>query len=509
MGKGKKRVRRKDKYVGRKPPRHYQKRQRSTSVYFLIWAIFATLSLFVVITLGISQQMLLERSYKDQARKDVSEAGKKIETAIHAGPPEWINDNYAGYLRYLAQTHNVRLAILNADGEVLFPKEVNFDPNAPEYEEMLDYSKEFATLYNKLQNKDVDFVVYQGDGEYVYGANLPLFGQTDAYLYVGRSMEFAEAVATKMLGRTVSVSFFIFIASFAVSSAVAGWIVKPIDAMTKKARRLAEGDFSVDFHGSDYGKEMVELADSLNFARDELSKTDRMQKELIANVSHDFKTPLTMIKGYASMIMEISGAIPEKRNKHAQIIVDEADRLASLVDDVLNLSKMQASLDVVKFREVNMSEYVEEIVSRFGYLQDSQGYELVVDIDGDLYAEVDERLIGQAVYNLIGNAVNYTGDDKKIFVSLKRVDDKKFRFQVRDTGAGIAPEEISAIWDRYYRAKETHKRPVKGTGLGLSIVKAIFQRHGLAFGAESEVGKGSTFFVVFPIAGIDEKNPKV
>ena len=105
--------------------------------------------------------------------------------------------------------------------------------------------------------------------------------------------------------------------------------------MSEKARKLARGDFGVDFHDRDYSEEMLGLADALNFARDELSKTDTMQKELIANVSHDFKTPLTMIKAYASMIKEISGDIPEKREKHAQVIVDEADRLASLVADIL------------------------------------------------------------------------------------------------------------------------------------------------------------------------------
>jgi signal transduction histidine kinase len=248
---------------------------------------------------------------------------------------------------------------------------------------------------------------------------------------------------------------------------------------------------------------MVQLADSLNFARDELSKTDRMQKELIANVSHDFKTPLTMIKGYASMIKEISGDNPEKRNKHAQIIVDEADRLASLVSDVLDLSKISSGITQLDVKKIEVSAYLQEILERFAYLKDSQGYTFITDVEEGLFTQADEGKIGQALYNLIGNAVNYTGEDKRVYVSLKKESAEIFRFSVRDTGVGIKQEELAEIWDRYYRSSQTHKRPVQGTGLGLSIVKTVLMRHGFEFGVESEVGKGSTFYILFPTAKND------
>ena len=111
---------------------------------------------------------------------------------------------------------------------------------------------------------------------------------------------------------------------------------------------------------------------------------------------------------------------------------------------------------------------------------------------------------GQALYNLISNAVNYTGEDKKVFVSLKKTGENVFRFAVQDTGVGIKAEELPDIWDRYYRTAETHKRPVNGTGLGLSIVKAVLEKHGFAFGVESKEGKGSTFYIDFPLL-TDEK----
>ena len=155
-------------------------------------------------------------------------------------------------------------------------------------------------------------------------------------------------------------------------------------------------------------------------------------------------------------------------------------------------------MDILKPRTFNLSEFVHTVLERFDFLSETQGYTIVRDIDDELYTEADMEKIEQVVYNLVGNAINYTGEDKKIVVGLKRIEGGKLRFTVTDTGKGIPEEEIKTIWDRYYRSAETHKRPIKGTGLGLSIVKTILLKHDFEFGVESEVGKGSTFYVLFP-----------
>lgn len=474
----------------------YRRKQNATSIYFLLWAIFTALSLVIVLFSAFTQRFVLIQSYKEQASLEIAEKGKLIETQVSGGAPEWTGGNYSGYLRILSQNHGVNIYILNGEGKVLFPQEPNFDPESPEVEKQLDFSDEMQTMLNNLAEGRS---VYEGNGEYVYAAKLEIFQNTETYLYVGKTLDLIATANSRMNVRMALISVFVFVLSFAVTSAVAGWFTNPISEMTKKAHQLAQGNFDVDFQGANYGREMVELAEALNFARDELSKTDRMQKDLIANVSHDFKTPLTMIKGYASMIIEISGEYPEKRNKHAQIIVDEADRLASLVNDVLDLSKISSGIEELKRETFDMSAYLYEILDRFAYLRETKGYCFETEIDEELYTCADEMKIGQVLYNLIGNAVNYTGEDNKVFVRLKRETPTAFRFSVTDTGKGIKPEELAGIWERYYRSKDVHKRPVQGTGLGLSIVKTILERHRLQFGVESEVGKGSTFYVIFPL----------
>lgn len=489
-----------------KPPKKrsepkFHKKQRATSVYFLLWSVFAGLALVVVLFFSIPQQYIFSRTYQKEASESVLAKGRIISYDIDDGLPQDWDSGWSVYVRRLSYAHQVRIFLLTEDGKIRYPEEVDApsvdkDGNKPVSGDAGLSEKITSNHLQKLRGEGVAYALYKGEGEYVYGKAVVVDG-TPMYLYVGQSLELMSTALHGMSTRIVLLAIFVFMLTFFVSSAVAGWLTKPMTEMTEKARRLAQGDFDMDFHGVDYGKEMVELAEALNFARDELSKTDSMQKELIANVSHDFKTPLTMIKAYASMIIEISGDNPEKRNQHAQVIINETDRLTSLVSDVLDLSKISSGIQPLQLQLADISACVRDALKRFDYLKETQGYRFETDIEEGLFATVDELRLGQAIYNLIGNAVNYTGEDKRVIVQLKRKEEG-FYFAVRDTGAGIKPEELKGIWERYYRSNTTHKRPVQGTGLGLSIVKKVFEQHGLQFGVNSEVGKGSTFYVCFP-----------
>ncbi len=476
----------------------YAAMQKGTSIYFLLWSAFSFMALIIVALFAFSQHYVVRNTYEQEMARSLAEKGTQIQTVVErVGLNDLGEEGYSALIRYLGTSNDVDVYIINGDGKVLAPKEN--DVQNEEIHIRDDFREEIKELLPKLQENGGRSVIYSNGREYVYGVALaPVQGEV-AYLYVCRSLVFISAVMRQMTVRIILIAVFVFLLSFAVSSAISGLLVKPIASMTEKTKRFARGDFEVDFLDGAYGGEIVALAQTLNFARDEISKADKMQKELIANVSHDFKTPLTMIKAYASMIREISGDVPEKRNKHAQVIEDEADRLTSLVNDVLDLSKIRSGINALKLTRFDLSAYVFDVLDRFVYLSETQGYKFVVDVDEGLYTEADELKIGQVLYNLIGNAVNYTGEDKRVYVSLKK-EQGGVRFSVRDTGKGIKQEEIATIWDRYYRSAQTHKRPVKGTGLGLSIVKSILERHEFVFGVESDEGKGSTFYVVFPLA---------
>ncbi|MBQ8407054.1 MAG: HAMP domain-containing protein [Clostridia bacterium] len=467
------------------------------SIYFLLWAAFSVFSLVILLIVNGSQRVVLERTYQFELFKSVIEKGNYVSDTLEEPIPQKFQGDYNAFVRYLSSQNDADVYVISEDGKLVFPKE---NVSAPELEEEGHFDEKLIKLKEELALSEQEYAFFVADdGDYVYGKQIRLLDE-DRYLYLEKSSALIQTVAERLNQRTLLIALFIFVASFAVASGLAGVLVKPLSEMGEKAKRLAAGDFEVDFKGESFAGEMEELAETLNYARDEIFKADKMQKELIANVSHDFKTPLTMIKAYASMIVEISGDDPEKRNKHAKVIIDEADRLASLVSDVLDISKIRSGISGLEIEKVDLSAYLGEILERFKYLSETQGYTFETEIESGLTVKADKVKIGQALYNLISNAVNYTGDDKRVIIRLKSYASGSFRFSVTDTGKGIKKEELESIWDRYYRSSEMHKRPVQGTGLGLSIVKTVLEKHKFVYGVESEEGKGSTFYVIFPEA---------
>ena len=268
----------------------------------------------------------------------------------------------------------------------------------------------------------------------------------------------------------------------------------PVTRMNEEAKKLACGNYDVNFNGGEF-RETAELSATLNYAASELSKLDTMQKELIANISHDLRTPLTMISGYSEVMRDIPG---EMTGENMQIIIDETKRLSSLVNDMLDLSRLTGGKRELKKEVFSLTAAVTQTVERFAHLKSGDGYNIEFAPTEIIYTEADETLILQVIYNLLGNAINYTGEDKKVYIA-QAVKDGICRISVSDTGEGIPEEKLPLIWDRYYRTGDFHKRSVQGTGLGLSIVKNALLLHGATFGVSSTVGEGSTFWFELPV----------
>ena len=264
----------------------------------------------------------------------------------------------------------------------------------------------------------------------------------------------------------------------------------PISKVNRAAKQLATGNFEVEFDGGGY-REICELADTLNFAAKELRSTERMRSELIANISHDLRTPLTMISGYCEMMRDIPG---ENNPENMQVVLDETARLTGLVNDVIDLSKTQSGAQPLTLETVDLDELLRETVERYRQLMSGKGYTFVYESVGQASVVCDRKRITQVVYNLIANAVNYAGEDKTVVVRLLAGEERAFRVEIEDHGEGIAKEDLPNIFDRYYRVDKVHKRAVTGTGLGLSIVKSILLQHKAAFGVRSESDVGSVFY---------------
>lgn len=483
-----------------------QVKKRFHSINFILWATFLAFAAFIILITWVFQSTLLQVFFNAQTQRDVTAIGRKICDDLQRMDPFAQDSEYVNFYIRRVQNENpsAQIFVLNGEGDILYPvyteEEEEYTVSDP------PTASEFTAARGELEkNPEAKGVTLQKqDGDYIFLVKIgsmadPVLSEsTDAYLYIDYSTEIASMALGTMRVQLIMISIIVIFLALVLSGLLSIRLTKPITRITRAAKRMATGDFSVNFKGEYSYTEMDDLAETLDYAKEEIGKSDELQKEVLANVTHDLKTPLTMIKSYACMIQEISGDNPEKRAKHTQVIIDETDRLTSLVNDILNLSKIRSGMDTLKITNFNLSEFVHTVCERFDYLTETQGYTLERDIEDELYTDADMEKIEQVIYNLIGNAVNYTGEDKKIRVGLKREAGGVLRLSVTDTGKGIPPEQIKNIWDRYYRSSETHKRPIRGTGLGLSIVKTILQKHNFLFGVESEVGKGSTFYVLFP-----------
>lgn len=468
------------------------KKIKSTTT--ILWRYFAFFALGVIAVIAIACYGILSNYVTSSTRRRLRSVGGELTAAVNDPhlPREAVLQKIADY----SLLEGMDVFIFDVDGGSIIAD----DAVTPEKLVELSSAAE-AGLGGWELGKTVEFTTRSGKNTVLHFAScVQLRDGSQCRLLVRYPVSNIVQSVRQMEIYVLIIGLGAFIIAFFVSYSLANKLSGPVREVSGTAQKLAAGDYSVQFNSAQYA-EIAKLSDTLNYMKDEIKKSEDFRKELLANVTHDLKTPLTMIKAYASMIKEISGDDPEKRDKHLQVIIDESDRLTGLVNDILSTSKISAGLETLNKKVFNLTELLYSVINKFSYLQETQGYSIMVDVDANLYTLADEEQIYQVIYNLISNAVNYTGEDKTVFVSLKYDPlENRTKFAVRDTGKGIADDELEHIWDRYYRSKDSHLRPVKGTGLGLNIVKIILQKHSFNFGVTTESGQGSTFYVDFPNA---------
>lgn len=312
------------------------------------------------------------------------------------------------------------------------------------------------------------------------------------YIILNTNLEDVDSTTSVLRNQLIYITLIVLLLSIIVSTIISKMLNKPIINITKEAKKLATGNRELNIPESKI-KEIDDLRDSLIYASHEINKTDELRRDLLANVSHDLKTPLTMIKAYAEMIRDINKDNEEKRNENLNIIIDETDRLTILVNDILNLSKLEANKETLDLKEFDLVELINDIIKKYNIIKETENYNFILKMPKKAIVKGDINKISQVIYNLINNAINYTGDD--LTVTIEVIERKKtYLVNIIDTGKGIKKEELNIIWDKYYKNEKNHKRNKVGTGVGLSIVKNILDKHNFKYGVKSEIGKGTTFY---------------
>lgn len=324
-------------------------------------------------------------------------------------------------------------------------------------------------------------------------------GDTKYFVLLDCAIAPMAPIASTLRRQLAVVSFILIAAAVVIGFVISRVVGAPVSALSEKAKGLVKGDYTMDYTVEGY-REVVELSETLNTAAEELGRIDRLQKELIGNVSHDLRTPLTMIVGYSEMMRDVPSEVTAE---NLQVIVDEAKRLNGLVGDLLEISRYQAGSVASNPTRFELVSAIDETINSYRHLKAAEGYQFVWVTPSPVEVYADRDHILRALCNLINNAINFAGDDKVVEVRL-RAGSTSVRVEVVDHGPGISQEEQANIWTRYYQSDRTVGRRV-GTGLGLSIVSHIMEENHATYGVESALGVGSCFWFELPHPTNDEE----
>lgn len=465
----------------------------------------------MLVILWLFQVVSLERFYKSIKTQNIKKSAESIAKNID-------HDDLQSLLERLARQNDLSIKIVDAKGDTLYQvmgipdAMINRMPRAELYEYYQGaLAKGGAAL--ELISKE-NFKNMPGDMKNFIGKIHPPGREVMESMIYAQMVTSADGKQVMILLNTmltpinatvetlriqlVYITVILLILAIILALFISKKISKPIIKMNQSAKELAKGNYHTAFEGAGY-LEVQQLNDTLNYAAKELSKVEQLRRELIANISHDLRTPLTMIIGYGEVMRDLPG---ENTPENVQIIIDEATRLSTLVNDLLALSKLQSDVEALNITTFNLTQSIRDILKRYTKLTEQKGYQITFLYDEEVQVCADEVKLSQVIYNLINNAITYTGKDKKIVVR-QSFEVGQVKIEVQDTGAGIEKEKLPYVWERYYKVDKEHKRAQVGTGLGLSIVKTVLDKHEAHYGVESEVEKGSCFW--FTLKGTIEK----
>lgn len=459
--------------------------QKSIRVKFLMY--FSGMALFILILLWLLQIVFINSFYESMKIRDTEKVGRAVTTRFGK------EDFEDTLLRYSFEK-NLSLQVYNEKGGLVFP----LNPLDYMYQPMIS-GEDFFTYFQPLLKNDKTEETYVNDykneesSSILYVSYLGVEAGEKYFLAVSTNVDPVDSTVEILKDQLIIVSTISLVLAFILSLYLSSRLARPLSDMAKTARALGQGNYDVQFKEQDY-TEMNDLARTLNYATGELTDALEMRKDLIANVSHDFKTPLTVIKSYGEMIRDISGDNKALREKHVETILEETDYLTHFVNDLLDLSRVESGLGQLDSESVDLKALTKDVLCRFKNLERT-GYTFAIHGEGTMVC--DENKMRQVIYNFITNAVNYSTDKKQIDIYM--IEQRGYiTYCVRDYGRGMADEDRDKIWERFYRGRDNHERQVVGTGLGLFICKNILDLHGFDYGVKSKLGVGSTFYFKGP-----------
>ncbi len=447
-------------------------------------------SALILGSLWILQTVFLQTMYNRMTVKKTEKVFSRLLKDIKSGVSD--DETLFSSIDEIAYSNSVMVMLLNGDGTLSYSADehtFSFSggtrrgilPRPGIYKNIPPYYRNF---FEKIKEEGKLRYLSQRTGTLILGQLL----DDGRVIFLSRPVKAVGAAVEIIRIQLIWVTAASLVIGFLLAWILSRRFSKPVSSIVKESKLMAEGKFDLKFEKG-FCTELDELSDTLSQTALSLDRLEHSRQELLANVSHDLRTPLTMIRGYAESIRDISGDVKSERDKDVEVIVRESDRLTDLVNDILDYTSIQDSEPV--FEKCDLAVISENVVNQFAPLCENGGITLDFHAENGLFVEGNENQLKRVLYNLIDNAVRHCGEKKRVEVHAKK-SGGVILVQVQDFGEGIPKEQLGQIWDRYFTARQ---RRSKGTsGLGLSIAKEILLKHNADFGVESEVGKGSAFW---------------
>ena len=439
-----------------------------------IWQYLILFSVVILFFLWLFQIIFLNKFYEYSKVEDIN----KTKTAIKK---YYENNLLYQNLDVLAKDNGICIQVYT-DNNVIFDSQ-SFNRGCMasniDYKDVFINSLELEQTYELINPRFNNKVLIKA-----------IKLNTNTYVFLSTSLEPLDSAIDILKNQFIIVTIIVLILSLLVGYYISKIISNPIIKINNEAMKISTGDYeNIYFASNENIEELNELAKTLNQTVNELNKTEELSRELMANVGHDLKTPLTMIKAYAEMVRDLTYKDDKKREDNLNVIIEESDRLNLLVDDIVLLSREKANIEKLNIIKFDIVSLIKSIINRFEIMD----VKFKFDYDDEIIVKADIKRLEQVIYNLLTNALNHIGDDKLIIINIiDKIDN--VRVEITDHGKGIKKEDLKLIWKKYYKVDKKYRRDKKGSGIGLSIVESILKKHKFKYGAESELNKGTTFY---------------
>lgn len=460
----------------------------SDSLFKKLWLTITVAILITVLYSFFLSYLFYEKLYVDIVEKSLIEEGNRLASDYRGGP---LTDEWKQRIEWYNEKSESEILVVN---------------NPKELSACLPYSIDYETLIGKEEREQLlkgEPVMKSGFeerfGRKILAVAIPLLDNSRLegiiYLYVPLAKISELTVDFSFLWLVGGVAF-IIIAAF-LGFKMLHHLTWPLAAMKEAAEKVSEGDYStrVDIHSND---EIGQLAKAFNYMSESVQKEDEKKREFLADVSHELRTPISYIKGYSEALETGMIKDPIEQNKFLKLINRESGRMVKIVEDLLDLSRLDADEYRLTKNPFPLAQLIEDFIIKYEPAMKEKNIGLTLDLDPDIIINGDEGRLEQILQNIIDNSIRYTDSGGKISISLSK-HPYGCKLVVEDTGIGIPEEDINKLTERFYRVNKARSRSDGGTGLGLAIVNKLVKLHDGKLEIESVLGKGTTINLYFPI----------